>query len=407
MSNNTIYCILDNLLSILVFAPLVVCYWRGTWQLVELYLLTTRPFLSAWCSLVFGIVVTLLLGLYQTCLARLLRESGRSKLVFVLGSRAYTALLALAGVNHWRGVWTILFIYTGADVYSAVSTVVVGIGGLLVVRGLRNVVASPCVLLTDHEKDYFLITTLFQTKETEKPYLFLLDLTFSVVVVASFAVFVWRGSWILLDLFLFPQDDKWSAWGSCVLGATLTLLGFLLQWPAARTSRKLTFWSRIIFEDLFILTVNFGTINVWRGVWNVLDIYLLPENKELSNWLSHAIGLGVLTLSYSGNSILSRGAEKDGQCSDGSGCLFSVSYLRYFIEQSETDKVKRVVDKRNWKKKDVELANVNNANVKLPKNEQAAAVTESLILESSETFPDGSIGVLRIMDDNNSHTTVA
>lgn len=392
---------LDSVLSIFVFAPLVVSYWRGTWQLLEIYLLPNKEHVSAWCSLAFGIGVTVVLGLTQTWLEKWLCWS-RSKVIFILGSRLYTAVFALAGVNHWRGVWTVLALYTGYDTYSAVASVVVGIGGLLVVRGLRNVVSPPMLLVTDHEKDYYLITTLYNTKANEKPYLFVLDLLFSVVIVASLAILVWRGLWCLLDLHFYPDDDKCSAWGSYILGSTITLFGFVLQRPASRISQKLSFWSRLIFEDIFIFVTSFGTINLWRGVWNVLDLYLFPDEKEMSNWISHGIGLGALIIAFSGNTIISRGADRDAECSDGSGCIFPVSYLQVFIEQYKTEKEEKSLEKRNWKKKDVEMENVNNSTtVKLTKEEH---VTESLILESSETFPDGSIGVLRMIDSNSDTT---
>lgn len=46
--------------------------------------------------------------------------------------------------------------------------------------------------------------------------LYLLDCAFSVGVVGTLIVFVWRGVWILIDIYLFPENPKCSAVGSLV-----------------------------------------------------------------------------------------------------------------------------------------------------------------------------------------------
>jgi len=44
----------------------------------------------------------------------------------------------------------------------------------------------------------------------------------------------------------------------------------------------------------FALLIGFAVIAFWRGAWGILDLYLLPNNVELSMWLSLAIGLIIL-----------------------------------------------------------------------------------------------------------------
>jgi len=69
--------------------------------------------------------------------------------------------------------------------------------------------------------------------------LYLLDCFFSVFVIGSLVVFVWRGAWSLLDVFFLPDDPNTSALCSLV-GRRLIFLKFeiglglwthgLLQW---------------------------------------------------------------------------------------------------------------------------------------------------------------------------------
>jgi hypothetical protein len=48
----------------------------------------------------------------------------------------------------------------------------------------------------------------------------------------------------------------------------------------------------------FALLVGFAVIAFWRGVWGLLDIYLYPNNPELSFWTSIAIGLFILVATH-------------------------------------------------------------------------------------------------------------
>ena len=40
------------------------------------------------------------------------------------------------------------------------------------------------------------------------------------------------------------------------------------------------FW-RVVVADCFLFFSFIGTVNVWRGVWQLLDIYFLPGNYLL------------------------------------------------------------------------------------------------------------------------------
>lgn len=46
----------------------------------------------------------------------------------------------------------------------------------------------------------------------------------------------------------------------------------LLKWACDRLTG---FW-RLAVADVFLFFGFVGTVNVWRGLWNVLDIYFLP-----------------------------------------------------------------------------------------------------------------------------------
>lgn len=57
---------------------------------------------------------------------------------------------------------------------------------------------------------------IMRLQNTRNWSLYLLDCAFSVGVVGTLVVFVWRGVWILIDIYLFPENPGYSAVGSLV-----------------------------------------------------------------------------------------------------------------------------------------------------------------------------------------------
>ena len=51
-------------------------------------------------------------------------------------------------------------------------------------------------------------------------------------------------------------------------------------------------WSRISYA----LLIAFAVISFWRGLWGLWDIYIFPNNYQLSLWISLAVGIIILYL---------------------------------------------------------------------------------------------------------------
>jgi len=51
-------------------------------------------------------------------------------------------------------------------------------------------------------------------------------------------------------------------------------------------------------QILFALIIGFAVVSFWRGTWGILDMYLLPNNYELSSWISMISGLIVLSITH-------------------------------------------------------------------------------------------------------------
>lgn len=80
-----------------------------------------------------------------------------------------------------------------------------------------------------------------------------------------------ENSWIHVSFFL-------QAIGYGFTAVTFSMQS-LMKWACDR----LTGWKRLVVADLFLAFSFIGTINVWRGIWQLLDIYCLPGKFSAPN----------------------------------------------------------------------------------------------------------------------------
>ena len=53
-------------------------------------------------------------------------------------------------------------------------------------------------------------------------------------------------------------------------------------------------------SQLFLaIMIGAAVVSFWRGVWQALDLYLLPQNHAFSVWISIILGLFILL--FAGN----------------------------------------------------------------------------------------------------------
>ena len=64
------------------------------------------------------------------------------------------------------------------------------------------------------------------------------------------------------------------------IGYGVTAAGFALQIPARLACEKLSGGLRLVVADAYQFLCFCGTVNLWRGVWNLLNVYLLPGKSQ-------------------------------------------------------------------------------------------------------------------------------
>lgn len=153
--------IIDSFYSSLIIAPLVVSYWRGTWNLSDAYLLPGNKIHSSMASLAIGIVGHLVFTIGQGSF-RGHFDPNRHRLTFYLGSRLYTSIFGIVCVNCWRGGWQLIDHYTARNMTTILSITILAIIALTALKSLRNVAATPFVVVTDTSREYFDVQTMFK-----------------------------------------------------------------------------------------------------------------------------------------------------------------------------------------------------------------------------------------------------
>ncbi|XP_053612488.1 uncharacterized protein fusl isoform X2 [Plodia interpunctella] len=331
----------DAIFASVVVAPAVVTYWQSTWTLMDLYVLPEDPVGSAATCAAFGLCCNILVCVFQTHMTKQLTPD-RGRLMYYVLSRLYTFVSGAACVGAWRGVWNLLNECTGNSARTLLSTTAAATLSLAALRTLRNIVAAPFAVVVDSPQDYFNVPTMFRTSpsrtSSRETVLYVLDCVFSVAVVGSLVVFVWRGSWALLDIFLFPDDKVKSSWTSLIVGYALVVATFALQAPIRWAAARLHGAPRLLLADVYHLVSFLATVNVWRGVWGMLDLYFFPETPKLSNWCSHVISLTLLILLNCSNSVLVRGVYIDAEEPAGECVVFPCHYLRLYFHKERTKK---------------------------------------------------------------------
>lgn len=149
---------------------------------------------------------------------------------------------------------------------------------------------------------------------------------------------------------------------SQAIGYGLVAVTFSMQSLMKWACDRLNGWRRIVVADLFLAFSFVGTVNVWRGIWQLLDIYFLPgkfahlirhslrkvyisynhstlsDDRMLGDFISHTGSFVLLALLNCSNSVLVRGVYIDAEEPNGQCVVFPIYYIRLFFEKERTKK---------------------------------------------------------------------
>lgn len=358
--------VLDFLWSSVVVAPLVVVYWRGTWDLLDdmvfpplqvdypssesLPLLlqqssnsttlssnntdilasnesgtSTTPFptttrsppapehqeiqrqMSGLVCYLAGLLVRLLLDLVRFHLGEYL--STKSKPVRLTACWLYTAVYALAGVSFWRGVWFLMKLDVGVDTGHLLVVLLASLAVLVVARVPKSLISSPLAIALDRHEVTFQNGTFFRKTPLDR-WWFLVDVIFTNLVIRQLIVFCWWSLWSLENQFLHINfmGEKVSnvvSYDSLILGYSAAVVCLALDHLVDHLTNTGAKLYVIRPAGLAVtLLAFFASVNVWRGIWSMLNHYFLPNIDHDENYIiSHITGLAILSILQVANTI--------------------------------------------------------------------------------------------------------
>eukprot|EP00092_Neocalanus_flemingeri_P000045 GFUD01000046.1.p1 GENE.GFUD01000046.1~~GFUD01000046.1.p1 ORF type:complete len:384 (+),score=70.50 GFUD01000046.1:82-1233(+) len=322
----------DLLWSCLVVAPLVVIYWRGTWDLLEDLIVppaslhpALRRQMSGLICYAAGMVVRIMLDSSKFHIGKFL--SARSNSVQIFGTWLFNATFALAGVSFWRGVWFLMRIDVGVEVPKLLFVLLGSLAVLVLNKVPRTLISCPLAVSVDNFEKMGVSSTFFRKTPNSGCWLFV-DVIFTNFVIRQLVVFCWWSLWSLENKFFFYQNMTEQAaiisYDSLLVGYAGAVLSLFLD----KLIQKLTTCSSIIgrvMSTLVTLLAFFSSVNIWRGLWSFLNVFFLPNLDSDANYLiGHIVGLVSLTVLLLTSTIGSDGIVVDSETEE----VVSVRYWR-------------------------------------------------------------------------------
>ncbi|KAK0067540.1 hypothetical protein Bpfe_003047 [Biomphalaria pfeifferi] len=342
--------------------PLVTVYWCNSWHIPENYLFPTNPVTSAWISGAVGYTI-FFLGYFLQDVMSDVAVRQKNSIVQCAIVQAYTYAMCWGNVNQWRCVWVLLDEYTGAYLLNAALTCSLSSVLLLLLRAHRTIASAPSTVRMDLPvKEHFKMNTYFEIQSGLR--FKAADSVFTVLVIDTVGIAVWRGLWEVMDFTLTPDDKTMSGVWSLVISYGLAITLFLSQDYVTRMSLALEgqHWIvSLIFEDFITILHSVVTINHWRGLWTLMDVYL--PYKPLSYWVCHISSFVLLAVGMAATSIPVLGCIRDGRIQQGEGIVFDHFYLTHLHELwTLREQINHVTGKKKKNTKD-EISSTTNDNL--------------------------------------------
>jgi len=341
----------DFLWSGCVVAPLVVLYWRGTWDLLEDFIYPNRPdgpidedvpqdevagldrSTSGLICFSTSVCIRILMDLSKFHIGEFLL--GCSGPVRYFSGWLFNAITALAGVAFWRGVWFLFRLDLEVATLTLAVVQICCVLTLVIMRIPKSLMASPLGIDLDNHEVTFTNGTFFRQIPTDG-WRFIGDVIFTNLIVRQLIVLSWWSLWSLENTFFFyqtPEGEKEElvSYDSLLLGYALAMVSVGLSQFLLDTKTTKLYVIRAL--DLFTTLVAFyASVNVWRGLWSFQTHYFLPSLQQDENYLiSHLLGLAALSLLKVSNTIGNDNIIKDCEADE-------VTSIQYWSREKQSKK---------------------------------------------------------------------
>jgi len=348
----------DFLWSAVVVAPLVVLYWRGSWDLLDDIVFPLKKEgsiklegaptpsalqkqLSGLVSYLTGLFIRIILDLSKFHVGEFLRN--KSKWIRLVCSWIYNAVYALAGVSFWRGVWFLMKLDIGVGSIQLIVVLVGSLTVLIFTKVPKSLISSPLAISLDKHEVTFQNGTFFR-KTPEAGCWFLIDVVFTNLVIRQLIVFCWWSLWSLENQFLLKNHigyaDSHVSYDSLLMGYAGAMLSISLD----KMMQNITTTKLYIIKPastMITVLAFFSSVNVWRGVWSMLDFYFLPNIDQDENYIiGHLAGIIALTAIMVANTISNDTIVLDSETE----ASVNIGYWRQKTQKEEQEEMVPIIE---------------------------------------------------------------
>ena len=159
-----IYIILDHMMCLLITAPMVPSFWRGTWFLYGHYVFPGNPVHHGWTLTTVGILGAVCCYLLQNKLVEWLKNP--HPITWLIVYHVFIYALAVFNVAQWKGTWLLWDHYTGLTVSSAMTSVAIATVALVIVKCCKTFGdTSPLQITHDTSWEILLAPTRFDQEK--------------------------------------------------------------------------------------------------------------------------------------------------------------------------------------------------------------------------------------------------
>ncbi|CAF3013186.1 unnamed protein product [Rotaria socialis] len=275
----TIFFITQPIIAGFFIFPLLILFWQAGWNFMVVWLET--PTNQHWIVLVMlyflAQFIFLFIYLNQDHLYDYLHKK-KLNIFISLVVQCHNFIVSSTYIIQWVSMWTVWDRYTPADWLLMLT---ISIAALLTVIGLMghpcDLVCAPFILSYDSVEYNIRIGSPFLTKNISECFAHFLNYMFYEYIISLLSILAWRGSYTLLDVFLFPKNPLMSAVSSLFLGYPLY---FLLMYTQS-SMKKLCQLPTITYLNYPSLICNIrhltafsACVLLWRGFWLLFDTYI-------------------------------------------------------------------------------------------------------------------------------------
>ncbi|CAF1426292.1 unnamed protein product, partial [Rotaria sordida] len=201
-----------------------------------------------------------------------------SKFFSVIFLQCHTLVTALNYLIQWVSMWTLLDNYTTDDCILMLTISIASILAIIVLTGhSHDLVCSPFIISYDSIEYNVRIETSFITEKMNPFLLHILNYIFYEYIISLLSILAWRGTYKLLDDFLYPNNENMSAIMSLLIGYVLFFIIMYTQFFQNNIDLISTFIQSnypLFIRNLRHICAFFSCVFLWRGYWILLDLHI-------------------------------------------------------------------------------------------------------------------------------------